>query len=218
MPFFTQLRVAGNVMAENDAVTPDAALSLKVVIPIPITDPLTQMSVALDSIPLPQFQAVALDTTSRQWLLTWAHAPYAAGPHVVRFTAQGTLRHDHHFRVLDPLAAGGRLLRDVLAFPNPFEEQLGTTFSMYVLADQPADVVLRVFSISGHVLYERVEHGVSPGYHQWSWDGRDSRGDAIANGIYLFKVAAAADSRHDSVDGRLVKLRRPRRGDVPTPQ
>lgn len=216
MPFFTQLRNSGNVMAENDAVTPDAVLSLKVVVPIPITDPQAQMAVAVDSLPQ-QFQAVALDTTGRQWLLNWTHAPYAPGPHVVRFTAQGTLRHDHHFRVLDPLAGGNRLLRDVMAFPNPFEERLGTTFSIYLLADQPADVVLRVFSISGHVLYQRMEHGVSPGYHQWPWDGRDSEGDAIANGIYLFKVAASTDSRHDSVDGRLVKLRRPRRGDSATP-
>lgn len=218
LPFTSQLRVSDNVLAENDAVAPAADLSLKLTVPTPITDPQTQIKVEVDSLPLvPTFTATAIDTARRGWILRWTHSPYSVGSHVVDLTAYDVLHSQHHFRVIDEGSSAGRLLQDVMAFPNPFDEQVGSTFSFYLLADGPADVMLRLFTVSGRAIYQRVEHGLAPGYHQWPWDGRDAEAERLANGVYLFKVVATTGGRSDAFDGRLVKLRKPRRSDPTTP-
>jgi len=215
-PFATQLRVSDNPLAENDAVTPTADLSLKLTVPTPITDPSTQIKLDVDSL-VQVFTATALDTTRREWLLRWTHDPYPSGNHLVELTALDSLRHAHRFRVVDRLAGGDRMLRDVIAFPNPFDDQIGSAFSYYLLADGPADVLLRVFTVTGRLVYQRMERGLPPGYHQWPWNGLDADGDRLANGVYLYTMLATTGSRHDSFEGRLVKLRKPRRGTVATP-
>ncbi|MBI1796083.1 MAG: hypothetical protein HYR74_03415 [Candidatus Eisenbacteria bacterium] len=207
--FASQLLASGNVLAENDAVPPTTPLALRLELPTPAGNPATQIALMVDSLPQP-FSAAVLDTIGRRFLLNWNHTPYGFGTHRVDVAAFDSLKLAHHFRVVDPAAAGNRLLQNVLAFPNPFDEEVGTTFGLYLIADQPADVSLSVFTISGRLLYTRMEHGMGPGYHQWPWDGRDTVGDRVANGVYLFKVAAQAGSRHDTFEGRLVKLRRPR--------
>jgi hypothetical protein len=94
---------------------------------------------------------------------------------------------------------------------------VGSTFSFYLLADSPTDVMLRLFTVSGRAIYQRVERGLAPGYHQWPWDGLDAEAERLANGVYLFKMVATTGSRSDAFDGRLVKLRKPRRSDPTTP-
>ena len=215
-PFATQLRVSDNPLAESDAVTPTADLSLKLTVPTPITDPSTQIKLDVDSL-VQIFTATALDTTMREWILRWTHDPYPAGSHLVELTALDSLRNAHRFRVVDRLAGGDRMLRDVIAFPNPFDDQIGSAFSYYLLADGPADVLLRVFTVTGRLIYQRMERGLPPGYHQWPWNGLDADGDRLANGVYLYTMLATTGSRSDSFDGRLVKLRKPRRGTVATP-
>jgi hypothetical protein len=214
--FFTQLRVSGNALAENDPVAPAADLSLKLALPTPIADPQTQLALDVDSLQQ-AFTATSLEATGREWLLHWTHDPYPGGTHLVELAALDSLHRSHHFRVVSGLAAESRLLRDVVAFPNPFDDQLGTTFSFYLLADGPADVMLRLFTVSGREIYQRQERGLPPGYHQWAWDGRDAEGDKLGNGVYLYKMVSTTGTRSDALDGRLVKLRRPRHADIVPP-
>ena len=106
------------------------------------------------------------------------------------------------------------MLRDVMAFPNPFD--LGSAFSYYLLADGPADVMLRVYTVTGRLIFQRVEHNLPPGYHQWQWNGLDAEGEALANGVYVYRMIASTGTQSDRFEGRLVKLRKPRRGDTTT--
>ena len=98
-----------------------------------------------------------------------------------------------------------------MAFPNPFDDELGVRFSFYLVSTAPADVLLRVFTVSGRLVYERHEHALDPVYHQLAWDGRDAEGQKLANGIYFFKLLARNSSGSTVYEGRLVKLRKPRR-------
>lgn len=215
-PFSTQLRVQGNLLADNDLVVPTADLLLKITLPTPLSDPGTFLALTVDTL-AQGFVATPTDTTGRGWILHWTHTPYAGGSHVVALVAPGGLKGEHRFRVTSGAAASERLLRDVVAFPNPFDDQLGTTFSYYLVADGPADVMLRLFTVNGRLVYRRVERGLPPGYHQWRWEGLDAEGDKLANGVYLYRMMATTDTRSDAFDGRLVKLRRPRGSDVTTP-
>ena len=215
-PFSTELRVSDNPLIENDPVTPAAELSIRATVPTPLANPVTQITLEVDSLSQ-AFTATATDTTARSWILRWTHPPYAPGGHLVEVTALDSLRNEHRFQVVAASSEGDRLLRDVVAFPNPFEEQLGSTFSYYLLSDAPADVMLNLYTVSGRLVYQRVERSLPPGYHQWPWDGRDAEGDHLANGVYLFRMVASSGSRSDHYDGRLVKLRKPRSGSTTTP-
>jgi flagellar hook assembly protein FlgD len=73
--------------------------------------------------------------------------------------------------------------------------------------------MIRVFTPSGRMIYERVERNLSPGYHQLAWDGRDHEGDLLANGVYLCRVIARTQSSNATRTLRLVKLRKPHRAD-----
>jgi len=213
-PFFTQLRVSDNPLAKNDAVTPTADLSLQVTLPTPIADPDTEFVLTVDHLPQ-AFVATSSDTTRRLWVLRWTHAPYPVAAHVVTISVLDSLNADHPFQVLDQAASGEHLLRDVVAFPNPFD--IGSAFSYYLLSDGPADVMLRVFTVTGKLIYQRVERGLPPGYHQWPWNGLDAESEEIANGVYLYKMIATTASRTDTYLGRLVRLRKPRHGETTTP-
>ena len=101
-----------------------------------------------------------------------------------------------------------------MAFPNPFDDELGTRFTFTFAGAHPFDLLLRVFTVSGRMIYEHVERGLDPGYHQIPWDGRDAEGQKIANGIYLYKLVVRSGSGNVIRQGSLVKLRKPHHVDV----
>jgi flagellar hook assembly protein FlgD len=114
-------------------------------------------------------------------------------------------------------AASGRLaFRDLIPFPNPFDNT-GTWFSFTLLGGEPADLKLHIYTTSGRTILTQVVRGLSPGYHQLPWDGRDAEGDDIANGVYFYRLSATTPKGLTASQfGKLVKLRKPRRVVDPT--
>jgi len=79
----------------------------------------------------------------------------------------------------------------------------------------PSDVLIRVYTLAGRLVFSRTERQLLPGYHQLAWDGRDAEGSTLANGIYAYKLVATNGTSSASHEGRLVKLRRPHHSDTP---
>ncbi len=82
----------------------------------------------------------------------------------------------------------GLSLGAVYNFPNPFVPASGTSFVLTGLTE-PAHVLIKVYTVSGS-LVRAFETDGGPGQVQVRWDGRDERGDAIANGAYTYLVQA----------------------------
>jgi hypothetical protein len=98
-------------------------------------------------------------------------------------------------------AAEGFALGRVYNFPNPFKPGgRGTSFVVTGLTEA-ARVQVKVYSVSGS-LVRRLETTGGPGQVQIAWDGRDDRGDRVANGAYLYQVAAEGQS-----SGQVVRFR-----------
>jgi flagellar hook assembly protein FlgD len=114
---------------------------------------------------------------------------------------------------------GGSELRldNPLAFPNPFDDDLGTFFSFQLVSGADADVQIRVFTTSGKLIHEWEGRGLAPGYHQVPWNGYDAERTKIANGVYVYRIVATNGQDDAVFEGRLVKLRKPRRGDSNAP-
>ena len=203
--FQTGLFSDGVPVQEDDLVAPDAPLELLVLSPGKL-DP-DSLRLSVDGEPQPfTWEPARGDTAGRQYWLHWQHAPYADGRHTVLLVAPVDQDRVHHFRVATHFS-----LRDALAFPNPFDEELGTRFVFTLTGDAPADLLVRVYTVSGRRVYENRLDGLQPGHHEIPWDGLDEEGDKLANGIYFYKLVAHGPSGTSSYDGRLVKLRRPRR-------
>lgn len=89
-------------------------------------------------------------------------------------------------------------------YPNPFDEE---TTLMYELTKDADEASISIYSKAGRRV--RVLKGVSAreGYNEAMWDGRNEHGTMLANGVYLYKVHAAADSEQTQALGRLAILR-----------
>ena len=70
------------------------------------------------------------------------------------------------------------------AAPNPFNPS--TTLSFTVGGKE--QVSLRVYDISGRLVTTLVNGEMSGGAHSVIWDGRDSSGETVASGIYLYQI------------------------------
>ena len=215
------LRSAGAALQEDDEVAPSAPLSLLLLSPRPLALPERELAVTLNGRSLPFTAApVGTDTTAtgahsqREWVLSWAHAEYPIDRYELIVTLPGGARITRRFRVS---AVSGRLgFRDLFAFPNPFGTG-GTNFSFTLLGGADTDLKLHVFTTSGRSILTRTWRGLTPGYQQLPWDGRDAEGSELANGVYFFRLSATNPSGENTErSGRLVKLRSPRRVDPAT--
>ncbi len=74
----------------------------------------------------------------------------------------------------------------VFVYPNPVKDR---AFFSFVLS-QPATVRVRIYSLAGKLLRDLGEFTGGFGYNQIFWDGRDSDGVPLPNGVYLFVVRA----------------------------
>jgi len=213
LPFQCVLRSEGTPINDGDPVAPSANLSLLVISPSPI-HPGTDLTLTLNGQPQPfDTTMVAADPTGREWILTWQHPAYPIDTYTLRLATSSAAECDHVFKVV---VGGGELrLENALAFPNPFDEDPGTVFSFLAVSGSPVDVQLRIFTLTGRLIYSRTERQLVPGYHQLAWNGRDAEGASIANGIYIYRLLANNGSSHALQQGRLVKLRRPHHTDAP---
>src|SRR5206468_1178810 len=120
----------------------------------------------------------------------------APGPHAITVSAadnyaQGVLGRKNRSTatiefVVEQSAALS--LGQVYNFPDPFTPAAGTSFVLTGLTE-PAHVLVKVYTVSGS-LVRALEADGGPGQVQIRWDGRDERGDAIANGAYTYLVQA----------------------------
>jgi hypothetical protein len=84
--------------------------------------------------------------------------------------------------------------------PNPFCQE---TFLGIRLAE-PAPVTFTIYDVCGAVVRRSQIPSVAAGECQVSWDGRDSSGQPVADGVYLYRVEVPGGSK---AEGKVVLLR-----------
>jgi hypothetical protein len=73
-------------------------------------------------------------------------------------------------------------------FPNPFNPLTRIEFGLAA----PAHVTLRIYDAAGRLVRALVDDARPAGRYSELWDGRDSRGRAVASGIYFYRLDAGA--------------------------
>jgi len=70
-------------------------------------------------------------------------------------------------------------------FPNPFNP--GTRIPYAVAAGGP--LLLQIFNIKGQLVRTAVDEQKTPGNYDYSWDGKDQKGDSVASGSYFYRLS-----------------------------
>ncbi len=76
-------------------------------------------------------------------------------------------------------------------YPNPFNPETSIKF---LLAEEQ-QVQLYIFDASGRLVRTLLEGSFPKGERKISWNGRDDRGIAVANGVYLYKLIVGQQSQ-----------------------
>ena len=71
-------------------------------------------------------------------------------------------------------------------FPNPFNPSTTIGFTL----KEPADITLRIFDISGALIYNLAGGSFPAGTFQRRWNGTNNRGENVSSGVYFYRFTS----------------------------
>lgn len=74
-------------------------------------------------------------------------------------------------------------------YPNPFNPQTQIAFSL----PEKCQVTINVYDLTGRLVKKLYEAQTDPGKHQVVWKGLDASGQAVASGIYIYRLTAISE-------------------------
>ncbi|MCX6135064.1 MAG: T9SS type A sorting domain-containing protein [Ignavibacteriales bacterium] len=75
-------------------------------------------------------------------------------------------------------------------YPNPFNPTTAISYQLSAVSS----VALKVYDVLGREVMTLVNGVQAPGSHSVGWDGRDSRGEAVSSGVYLYQLRAGGSA------------------------
>jgi len=97
------------------------------------------------------------------------------------------------------------LVKNFYNYPNPISSETNFIFNIAGVAT-PFDCKIKIYTVTGKLIKEIIAP-VSIGYNQIPWDTRDSDGDLISNGVYLYKMVVEDDMKTETAIQKLVILK-----------
>jgi len=98
-------------------------------------------------------------------------------------------------------------LEKVYNYPNPMRDF--TSFIFEHNFDEPLAADIKIYTVSGRLIKELNKTNITDKFVSIDWDGRDSDGDGIANGTYIYKILIKSEDGNfsKSSTGKLAKLK-----------
>jgi len=132
------------------------------------------------------------------------------GIHTLRLKAWDNYNNSSEATLTFRVEPGGTgRLENLRNYPNPFREETRFTFD-HNLGDQALDITIYIFDMGGHLVTTLEEHLFSGGYSlpPLVWNGRNSHGEKLPQGIYVYKVIVRSnDGRRITGSGKTVLIR-----------
>ncbi|NQV18941.1 MAG: VCBS repeat-containing protein [Armatimonadetes bacterium] len=69
-------------------------------------------------------------------------------------------------------------------YPNPFNPETIISFGL----KSDSHVLLQIYNIKGQLVTTLLKENVNAGYHEILWNGKDSNGEQVASGLYLYRM------------------------------
>jgi alkaline phosphatase D len=74
------------------------------------------------------------------------------------------------------------------SYPNPFQPQRSAPATLRYELQQRSAVTITIHDLTGRELLRHALGEQSTGRHQYTWEGKDGRGELMASGIYLVRL------------------------------
>ena len=135
--------------------------------------------------------------------VTWKVPISDEGPHSLSLRAWDVLNNSSTAS-LDFVVASAEdlVLRNVFSYPNPTAGSAQFIFEHNQLPGTGASVQIRIYTLSGRLIKTlESDELLSGGTVRIAWDGRDEDFDALATGVYLYKLRVEVE---DEAGGRQV--------------
>lgn len=96
-------------------------------------------------------------------------------------------------------------ITELYNYPNPMKTETNFIFNLSG-SESVVNSKIKIYTVSGKIIRE-IDYPASAGSNQISWDGKDSDGDFIANGTYLYKLVIDNELNIETKIQKLVVLR-----------
>ncbi|MFA5879262.1 MAG: S8 family serine peptidase [Candidatus Margulisiibacteriota bacterium] len=93
----------------------------------------------------------------------------------------------------DLVLTGTSASSPILNYPNPFDPNKESTKICYMVNKNTKTTIL-IYSLN-YQCVKRWEITDSTGYHEVTWDGRDSANDKVPTGVYILVIKVTSDSK-----------------------
>jgi hypothetical protein len=148
---------------------------------------------------LNEYYASAIDDFTKGWI--YYNLPkLSEGSHTISFTAWDTSNNSRTVYLEFYVSKDGQIvISDLSNYPNPMNESTNFTFA-HNLAGEDINVTLEIISTSGKQIYQQTRSYISAStvINDWHWDGRNTSGGKLSNGIYLYGIIIR--SKHGNLD------------------
>jgi len=204
----------GVQIADNDFVSPRPVIeiALQDASPLPVTDT-SAVQLFLDG--------------RRVWLMSDPNVNYTTGSGdekvLVEYTPE--LSDGIHFLAVSGRDASGNAadtipyqvrfnvsseqrLDQVIPYPSPTQGPMDFTFRV-TGAEPPERARIKLYTVAGRLIGELEANPLDLriGFNRIAWNGRDADGDALANGVYFYKLIVAQGGEQTEFVGRFAVLR-----------
>ena len=144
-----------------------------------------------------------LETAGDQIALIRPHL--ALGDHEITAYAQDNLGNDTIYTT-DFKVEGTFGIDFALNYPNPFSEQTKVVYVLTSLTDEYVKV--KIYTVSGRLIrtLRETERAVI-NYRTLTWDGRDEKGNVVANGVYFGRIIASREGKKVEKTIKMAKVR-----------
>ena len=94
-------------------------------------------------------------------------------------------------------------VHNIYNFPNPFSDFTQFTFEL----SRPSNIKIDIYSLSGKKIFSIEKIDAPKGFNIINWNGQNSFGDKIANGVYIYHLKARTENEKTSFLGRVAKFK-----------
>ena len=143
---------------------------------------------ALQPVPVTSHFSYDLDSHT-QGTLTYQLSGLAEGPHTLQIIAFDNFNLPSVASASFNVKKSGEIaIERFLIYPNPMKQDTSFTFML----SRDCDLSVGIYTISGKKV-QTIETAGRQGFNVIKWNGRDNRGDRLANNTYFVKIRAVAD-------------------------
>lgn len=88
-------------------------------------------------------------------------------------------------------------------YPNPFNPATSISFQL----PENAEVELSIYNVQGQLVRTLVNGSVNAGQHSFTWNAVDMNGQAVAGGVYIYKLQAIGESKVTSFTKKMILMK-----------